>query len=276
MPLSSKVLKNARVQGVCLYQYERDSRTVFYRDERTADDSPADHRFAELEEDEPQARLLQEQLKQETARLQEETEKLRAALKLEAENEMRRAEKEGYQAGYSKGYDEGLATGRREAAEQCQEMLAGAEKRLLEAHRRSREIVAASEKTIVELAVAVAERLLRSQLEIKPEKVLDLVREALNGLPDGEHIKVYVNPADEPLCRRYQVELAESLQRVETIEVLAEEEIPRGSCRVESESSSVELLLEEDKEKIKELLMELARKEERKLLEEGKALYGEH
>lgn len=187
------------------------------------------------------------------------------------EERMQDCLREGYEQGKAKAEDE-CCTMRESAAAKLKD----AELSLREAKQRYKEIIASSETKIVELSLAVAERLVYKQLEIAPDTVKAIVRETMNMLNGGEQVDLYVNPEDLDLCRQYGEQLKEEFADIVKLEILSDSKLARGSCRIESENGVAEYLLEEEKEQLKEMLMNLARKEEKEAVEEEDSSYGKH
>lgn len=178
---------------------------------------------------------------------------------------------EGYEQGKTKAEDE-CRTMRENAAIKLKE----AELSLREARQRAKEIIASSETKIVELALAVSEKLVRTQLTVAPETVTAIVRETMNMLNGGEQVDLYVNPADLDACVGFSDRLKEEFKEIIKLEVLADSQLPKGSCRLESENGIAEYLIEEEKEALEKTLLQVARKEEAKLIEEDDTAYGKH
>jgi flagellar assembly protein FliH len=177
------------------------------------------------------------------------------------------------------GYEEGKARAEEECRairEKAESLLREAELNIREARQKSKEIIASSEHKIVELAVAVAERLVRTQLSIDPDTITAVVRDTMNILNGGDQVELYVNPADLDSCLNFSKQLKDEFREISRLEILPDEGIPRGSCRIESESGVAEYLLEEEKEQLKETLLKLARDEEDTLIAEEDSSYGNH
>ena len=177
------------------------------------------------------------------------------------------------------GYDQGMARADEECRskkEKADASLREAELTLREARQRSKEVIASSERKIVELAVAVAERLVYRQLNLEPETITSIARETMNMLNEGSQVDLYVNPADLEKCFEYNASLKEEYPDINKLEVLADPQLPRGSCRVESESGVVEYLIDEEREQLKKMLLKIARSEEKRLIEEGVSTYDRH
>ncbi len=195
---------------------------------------------------------------------------------------IRKAEKlleERFQECVKDGYEQGLARAEEECGskkEKADASLREAELTLREARQRSKEIIASSERKIVELAMAVAERLVYRQLDLEPETITSIARETVNMLNEGTQVDLHVNPADFEKCLEYSISLKKEHPDINKLEVLPDPQLPRGSCRVESESGVVEYLIDEEKDKLKEMLLKIARNEENRLTEEGVSTYERH
>ncbi len=178
---------------------------------------------------------------------------------------------------------EGYEQGRIKAEEECRSMqeksaakLREAELTIREAKQRSKEIVAASERKIVELSMAVAERLVYNQLEAAPETVTSIVRETMSILNGGEQVDLYVNPADLEVCLNYSDNLKEEFSEMSRLEVFPDPKLPRGSCRIESENGVAEYIIDKEKENLKQMLLKIARKEDLTQAEEEESAYDRH
>lgn len=97
-----------------------------------------------------------------------------------------------------------------------------------------------SQKT-VRLAVAIAEKLFMREIEAHPEALVDLVRDALNLLPDtAERVRIVVNYADVELIRRH---LSDSANLPDAV-VTGSNEVKRGGCHLLSPSGEVDATLD--------------------------------
>ena len=83
-------------------------------------------------------------------------------------------------------------------------------------------------------------------------------RPGLNVLPAGQKVNIKINPLDEKVCRENFYGLRELLKEGVLLEVMADEKIPPGSCRLESEEAEVEMLLQKELQILGKKLLELA------------------
>lgn len=176
------------------------------------------------------------------------------------------------QDGYKQGIEQAEAECRR-LTQEAQDKLKEAEMCLRAARQRSREMIDSSEGKVVELAVAAAEQLIKTQLELAPEKIVYVVRETLRLLNGGGQLRIYVSPVDLPACLEMRESLNTEFQEVNRLEILPDGALGRGSCRIESENGSAEHLLYDESRRLREMLLDIARQAERKKAVEGAAVY---
>jgi flagellar assembly protein FliH len=141
------------------------------------------------------------------------------------------------QQAHDEGFAAGLVEGRRKGstdAENLKQLLAGVE----QAVRRADEVFA---DEVVGLALEVAKQMLRHALKIKPEMVVNVVRDAMGALPQSNHhLKLVLHPEDASLVRAYlEADLAHS-----SYKVAEDSRIERGGCRIENTNSELDATME--------------------------------
>jgi len=171
---------------------------------------------------------------------------------------------------YERGFREGLAKGREEGAEAARaalpiedaELLRSAAASFAEAARGvaalRRGYWVENRKTVVELALCVAERLLRRELSTDPDALAGVVERALEALGEVPALRLRLSVVDaEALSDGRAPGLAE-LSRRHGIEVEADPRLVPGDARVLSERTAVDARLAESLRRIGEELSELA------------------
>jgi flagellar assembly protein FliH len=140
---------------------------------------------------------------------------------------------EGYDEGHGAGYADGLAIGRAEAAVELEHLQAIA----LEfsgALAAADETIAAE---VLDLALHLAKSMLRNALEIKPELVIPVVREAIEYLPVLQQPAVLMlNPADVILVREA---IGEELDKGGW-RVVQDASIARGGCKLDTATNQID------------------------------------
>ena len=107
-------------------------------------------------------------------------------------------EKEAYEKGLEKGLEEGLEEGRRAGAESVEkeaaELLSGLRAAVAGVREMREQVVREVEPQVVELAIAIARRILVGELSENPERVVDIVKEALRRIERVGAVKIRVHP----------------------------------------------------------------------------------
>lgn len=138
----------------------------------------------------------------------------------------------GYQAGYDEGYQAGLA-----AAQIHGDRLAALAQGLQEAMGSIDQELAES---ILACSLEVARQITKSTLQSQPEALLPVIREALSALPlHHGPVTLLVNPADKPLIHEH---LGDQFSHAGW-QVLEDEEILPGGCRIRAGASEVDATL---------------------------------
>lgn len=157
-----------------------------------------------------------------------------------------RAQREGFEQGLregmARGLEEGRELGRREAREEAEARYAAEIDRFVEDLRESVAAVGfalerwfqQAEEALTGLAIAIAERVVASELATRPEAVLAIAREALAEVRGAHEAVLRVNPFVSDLVRARRAELLERARGVRGLEIVDDESIEAG-CVVESE-----------------------------------------
>jgi flagellar assembly protein FliH len=110
------------------------------------------------------------------------------------------------------------------------------------------------EEEAVELALALAERVIVSALAVDPAIVVEAVRGALRGITDRTHITVLVNPDDLELVRDAASGLQASLGGIDHVEIQAERRVGRGGAVVRHPEGEVDATIATKLERARELV----------------------
>jgi flagellar assembly protein FliH len=102
-------------------------------------------------------------------------------------------------------------------------------------------IIRSAEEELLDLAVAIAERVVRTELAARREAVLPIVRTALEVARGRKVLAVRVNPKDYEVLAEHKGEVLASL---EGARVVPDAEIAAGGCIVEVDSGLVDARIE--------------------------------
>jgi flagellar assembly protein FliH len=96
----------------------------------------------------------------------------------------------------------------------------------------------------VQLACAIAERIIRRELAQTPAITLSLVREALELAMGSSRIRLHLHPDDQAALGEQLSALLSHMEQLAPTEVTPDPAISRGGCRVVTEFGSVDQQLE--------------------------------
>ncbi|NIL96997.1 MAG: hypothetical protein GTO53_05755 [Planctomycetales bacterium] len=103
--------------------------------------------------------------------------------------------------------------------------------RLDKSHQRWR---AEAEREVVQLAFALAERIVRRELERETDIPLDLLQEALELAGRGTRLRVAMHPTDLRVHQDEIRRLTATMRPTAEVEVVGDQHVERGGCIVET------------------------------------------
>ena len=148
---------------------------------------------------------------------------------------LEQARARGEQAGYADGYARGREDGERALRDQADRLAS-----LLDAATHDvREALFELEPQIIELAMAVAGRVVERELAADPELVVGVVRSALDAAAALPVVRVRVNPVDEPTLGAVWASLGPRNGGA-PVELVADPSLQPGGCVIDTASGFVD------------------------------------
>ncbi|NII54205.1 flagellar assembly protein FliH [Luteibacter sp. SG786] len=145
--------------------------------------------------------------------------------------EIEAIERQAREEGFNAGLTEGRAMAKRELAAQVarlEALFAAVERPFADLDN---DVVG----DLALLATTIAERVLGYELATRPDKIIDVVRQAVDALPAAtRHLKIHLHPADAAIVREHR----SSLDHEGT--VVDDATLERGDVRLESEHSRLD------------------------------------
>lgn len=169
----------------------------------------------------------------------------------------RHGQEEGYRAGYQQGLEEGTAAVRQEMAEKIGQAVKQSEKTLLQAEKERAQIIVGADRQIIELALAVAGKVLAREMEENPLIILPIVKEALEKVRDQAQLVVRVNPAHYSLLLEAKNDLQRMVGGQQTITILSDQSLGEADCMVETGNGAVDARMETQLGALRQRLEEL-------------------
>jgi flagellar assembly protein FliH len=222
-----------------------DAATIAREPEAHADSAPptppsqgspqelAGYPFEQLEPSPPLPRDASDRI---LARAQDEGERIRE-----------HARAMGHAEGRAQGHRDGLAEATAAAGAMAEAVNA------LQALRH--ETAEAVERDAVELALALAAKILAGELQARPERVVDVVRGALRRISDRRQVVVLVDPADLEVVSAAVGDLRAQVGGIETCDVQADRRIGRGGAMVRTVEGEIDATVKTQLECARELML---------------------
>jgi flagellar assembly protein FliH len=137
-------------------------------------------------------------------------------------------------------FAKGFAEGQRTAAAAAQQELAGLSKKLAatldDLMRVRTQMIRHTEKQMVQLALAVARRVVHREVSLDPQVLLTMMRLALERVSDAARVTVRLHPADHQSVTA----ALDGTTTSDQVTLAADGRVPRGGCKVETEYGDVD------------------------------------
>ena len=165
-----------------------------------------------------------------------QAEKIISDAKIQSGEVLKQSQEEGYKAGFAAGYEDGNNRAYIDMINQINsvELLANA------SFKVKKEIISSSETEILQLSITIAEKIIKQQLEINPDIMLNIVRAAINELKDKEEVKITVNPVHTKNLYGFSEELTQSVKGLEKVKIVEDKTVPTDGLIVESIESRID------------------------------------
>jgi len=142
---------------------------------------------------------------------------------------------EGHTQGYAKGYEEGLVAGRSEARTAFEEETASVsktlEKMIGDFECRKNDLITQSLEDLQFLAVAIARKILKTELLQNPDVIRKMVLSALEAYKNQKWIRIQVWPKAAEALEGYLPELN---RLSEDVKILSSDDMEPGGCVIET------------------------------------------
>jgi len=110
------------------------------------------------------------------------------------------------------------------------------------------------ERSAIDVAVAIAEKVIRREVEHAPQISATLIRETLQMAADCGEIHIRLNPQDLASMDRGDDMVCDELKKLASSQIIADKSVTRGGCLVETKYGSVDNRIESQLTRIQEEL----------------------
>jgi len=125
---------------------------------------------------------------------------------------------------------------------------------LAQVHETRMELIAALEHDAAELAIRIGEQVIAGVIEVQPERVIDVARNALRRVTDRRRVILVVNPADLEVLRGSVTALQAELGGIEHCDVQSDRRVARGGAILRTEAGEIDVTVDSQVERAREIV----------------------
>ncbi len=162
------------------------------------------------------------------------------------------AYQDGFNDGLEKGTDEGEKTGFEQAAKKLEPLLGSLQQGILQLKNLRQDTYQRIENEVVDLAMAIARKVICREIEVDKEVVVCVAREALAKVEAPGKIKIKLNPADLQFIDETKYQLSELIGNIDNVTLEAEGSIQSGGCVVETDLGEIDARIENQLQAVEE------------------------
>lgn len=166
------------------------------------------------------------------------------------------AREEGHAQGYETGLEEGRQAAQAEMQQSLQQALAKADRLVKVAEQDAQQMIIDAERQIVEIALAVAGKVIAREIEENPATILPIVKEALAKVRDQDHIVIRVNPGEYEMVLLAKHDLQLMVGREQAVSVSADQTVAAGGCVIDTALGTVDAKLDTKLEMVYKAIQE--------------------
>jgi flagellar assembly protein FliH len=176
----------------------------------------------------------------------------------EAKTQSEEVRKQAYDEGYRQGQQKGLQQGREDAANEMKSMLEEAVDKsrhmVATAGEEAQNMILDGERQIVELALAISQKILVREIDENSAAVLPIVKAALDKVRDQEQIVIRVNPDDYDMIVQARRDLQMIVGREQALTLTVDHTVGRGGCLIDTPCGTVDAALDTQFDAVKKSL----------------------
>ncbi len=100
------------------------------------------------------------------------------------------------------------------------------------------------QKQILPIALKAAKKIVGEELRLMPERIVDIILQALKPVTEHRKIKIYVNKNDLDLLEKEKPRIKDFLKEAESLSILERADVAQGGCVIETEAGIINAQLE--------------------------------
>ncbi|MNH99263.1 flagellar assembly protein H [compost metagenome] len=161
-------------------------------------------------------------------------------------------------AGFEEGYQQGTSQAEAALRQEYDEMLSEARSILEQSYHLKQQIIQESEPFLIELSTMISEKIIRRQLTVSPDWVIDLIQKVLSRRKEKGTITLCVAPHQFAYIQDAREELLTSIDSQAELEIIPDSTVADHGCVVRSNFGSIDARIDTQLKEIKSALQEIA------------------
>jgi len=171
---------------------------------------------------------------------------------LTAREREERAYHNGFTDGKAQGINDGEDKGFELGTQKIEPLISSIKEALIQLDAIRKDTYQQVEKEVVDLALAIAQKVICREISTDPETVVCVAKEALAKVDDPGKIKIKMNPSDLQFINETQYQLSNLIADVNHVTFEAEESIQSGGCIIETELGEIDARIEKQLQAVEE------------------------
>lgn len=163
-----------------------------------------------------------------------------------------RAYHKGFMDGKAQGINDGEHTGFELGTKKIEPLISSITEALSQLNAIRQETYQQIEKEVVDLALAIAQKVICREISTDPETVVCVAKEALAKVDDPGKIKIKMNPSDLQFINETKYQLSNLIADIDHVTFEAEESIQSGGCIIETELGEIDARIEKQLQAVEE------------------------
>ena len=141
---------------------------------------------------------------------------------------------------WQNGNQAGIKQTHNQLSQQVQNLLNNLNQLINNLQIQSDKIIENHEQDILTLILKIARKVIETEISLNPDIILEVLKKSLNLLNEKEDIKINVNPNDWSNVRNNIDKLNLTFDLADNIEIVSNENISQGTCRVDFRAGSID------------------------------------
>jgi flagellar assembly protein FliH len=158
------------------------------------------------------------------------------------------------QVSYKNGFSDGVRKGRELQITEAQQTLQAMASIVKEISQLKKSILENAEPQIIQLSLAIAERVIHLEVTTNREVIRGVLKEAIKKISDRENMKIRVHPQDYRYMLEIKSDFLHGFDGIKNIVFEEDEAILRGGAIIETLCGEVDARLDQQYDEIKTLM----------------------